>query len=129
VSARDRARELLIGLEDREIVEEGPVLVDGAPGWAILAHATSEGRAAGLRTVTRRLGDCSLDWILVFPFEDQALAEGRVRGLEEDFSDWWSSFRVTEAEPGSGVEPDPATSLQGGSASSAAAPASPEAAP
>ena len=79
------ARELLIGLEGREVVEEGGVTVDGAPGWAMAVRATDEGRAARLWTVTRLLGECSLDWILVVPGSGEAFTA--------DFADWWDSFR------------------------------------
>ena len=88
------ARELLIGLEERQIEEEAAVTVNGAPGWRIVARVAYEGRAVRLHTVTRRLGECSLDWIAVAPLE-------RV-GLGAEFDAWWASFRAAPAAEAAG---------------------------
>ena len=86
------ARELLIGLDEREIIEEGPVSVGGAPGWRIAARARHEGRAVRLRAVTRRLGPCSVDFLLIAPQQSP--------DLEADFQGWWGSFRASSAARG-----------------------------
>jgi hypothetical protein len=94
------ARELLIGLDDRELLEEGPVSVGGAPGWAQTARARLEGRGVELRTVTRRLGKCSLDWVLVGP--------GSLAPVRDDFERWWASFRTADDTAAGEGTPDTA---------------------
>lgn len=90
------ARQLLIGLEGPTLLEEGPVGADQAEGWMQRLEATADGEALQLKTVTRVVGECSYDWILV--------ARGGLEGSEAAFDDWWRSFRIIE--PDAGGEPE-----------------------
>ena len=59
------ARNLLIGLDDRELVQAGPIAVGPAEGWSQTVAATREGAPVQLRSVTLKSGSCIFDWILV----------------------------------------------------------------
>jgi hypothetical protein len=85
------ARQLLIGLEGRALVAEGPIGEGegGAEGWIQRVEATAGGKVVRLKTVTRVSGACSYDWILVSP--------GEIEGLEAVFDGWWMSFRSSAA--------------------------------
>jgi hypothetical protein len=86
------ARQLLIGLEGRKLVEEGPVGEGGSPGWRQRVDAARSGEPVRLETVTRVIGECSYDWILVVP--------GGLEELESVFDRWWRSFRSGAEEAG-----------------------------
>jgi hypothetical protein len=79
------ARQLWIGLEGRTLVDEGPVGADGSRGWIQRLDATANGETVRLKTVTRLIGECSYDWILVVP--------SGLEGPETAFDQWWKSFR------------------------------------
>jgi hypothetical protein len=53
-------------------------------------EATAGGEALQLKTVTRVVGPCSYDWILV--------ARSGLEGPEPAFDAWWKSFRSSEPE-------------------------------
>jgi hypothetical protein len=93
------ARQLLRGTESPSVVRQGPVALAGGEAFVVVAHAGLEGRAADVKTVTRRLGDCTLDWVLVAP---QGLAE-----FEEAFDRWWASLRLGGTTPGLRAEGSP----------------------
>jgi hypothetical protein len=87
------ARELLIGLEQREEEGGAAVVVAGAPAWRQAVRATADGRRVELRSVTRVAGDCTTDFVLVAPHVDA--------GMEADFDAWWRSYRPgPEPAPG-----------------------------
>lgn len=84
------ARQLLIGIEGRTLVDEGPIGEGEAPGWIQRLDATASGEVIHLKTVTRVIGECSYDWILVVP--------GTLWGPEPVFDRWWRSFRTSGGE-------------------------------
>jgi hypothetical protein len=86
------ARQLLIGLEGRTLVDEGPVGADETQGWIQRLDATASGEALQLKTVTRVIGRCSYDWILIAP--------GGLGGSETVFDGWWQSFHSSRSEAG-----------------------------
>ncbi|MGI9432012.1 MAG: hypothetical protein ACR2PQ_07350, partial [Myxococcota bacterium] len=77
------ARQLLIGLDDREFLEDRPCEVGGTTGWLQSLEASDEAVRVHLRTVTRLESGCSLDWILVAP---------PGAGLDAAFDAWWASW-------------------------------------
>lgn len=95
------ARGLLIGLEGRQMLGEESVSVAGAPGFVQRLEARQDGRAVGIKTVSRvgsrdgrqaQGGDgadwrCHDDWVLVVP---GSLDSSR----EALFDAWWESFEV-----------------------------------
>ena len=86
------ARQLLIGLSDREFRDDRAVEVAGAPGWLQALDASDGAGRARLRTVTRLEAGCSLDWVLV--------AGTEARGLDPAFDAWWSSWRPDPVSDG-----------------------------
>jgi hypothetical protein len=90
------ARQLLIGLEGRKLTGEGPLPSDESRGWVQWVEAPAEGGVIRLKTVTRVIGTCSYDWILV-------VSDGLERH-EPVFDAWWGSFRTTTLEPGMGED-------------------------
>jgi len=93
---RSLARQLLIGLEERTLVEEGPLDADETWGWVQRLDATADGERLQLKTVTRVIGACSYDWILIVP--------GELERHEPVFDDWRRSFRSATPEAGGGEE-------------------------
>lgn len=107
-SARERsprleARQLLLGLEARDVREEGALELAGAPAWRQRVAARDEDRAAYLTTVTRVAGACREDFVLATPEPSEAAAAV--------FGRWWRSYRAGEdaaavaAERPAGAEP------------------------
>ena len=90
------ARQLLIGLEGRTLIDEGPLPSDESRGWVQWLEATAEGNALRLTTVTRVIGTCSYDGLLVVP-------DGLERH-EPVFEAWWGSFRIATPEPARGED-------------------------
>jgi hypothetical protein len=84
------ARQLLIGLEGRTLLSEGPLEGGGAPGWVQRIDAVEGGEVVRLKTVTRVIGQCGYDWILIVP--------GELGEHEAVFDRWWKSFRGTASE-------------------------------
>ena len=95
VSARTASRELLRGITESEILDEGPVSVDGGEAWQVAARVRAEGGAAELRAVTRVGGGCTDDWVFAAP------VGGGTEGLLEA---WWPSFAGPEVAAGTGAE-------------------------
>jgi hypothetical protein len=90
------ARQLLIGLKGRTMTDEGPLPSDEGRGWVQRLEATAEGKAIRLKTVTRVIGTCTYDWILVVS-----------DGLDWDepvFDAWRESFRTAAPESGIGED-------------------------
>jgi len=84
------ARQLLIGLDDREFLEDQPCQVGGMTGWLQSLDASDGEVRVHLRTVTRLESGCSLDWVLVAPPGAR---------LDAAFDAWWASWSSTR-EPG-----------------------------
>jgi hypothetical protein len=85
------ARQLLIGLSERVILEDRAVEIAGGEGWLQTLEASDDDIRVRLRTVTRLEGGCSVDWVLISP-PDQP-------GLDAAFDAWWSSWRAEPAGP------------------------------
>ena len=79
------ARQLLIGLTEREFGEDRAVEVAGRAGWLQALDASDGEERVHLRTVTRVEDACSLDFVLVAP-------PGRP-DLDGVFDAWWQSWR------------------------------------
>lgn len=89
---RVEARQLLLGLEERQLVEDRALRVAGAPGWLQQVEARDEDREAHLKTVTRVAPPCREDWVLATP--------GPPGAAEEVFDAWWGSYRPAPTESG-----------------------------
>ncbi len=89
------SRELLVALDAPQRLSEGPVEVGGAPGWALTARAAGAMGPVQIKAVTRRLGDCTLDWVLVTP--------GPRAADEALFDRWWASFRAPGPDAAAGA--------------------------
>ena len=90
--ARVLARQLLIGLEERTLLSEGPLGAGETPGWMQRIDAVQDGEVIRLKTVTRVIGQCGYDWILIVP--------GELEEHETVFDRWWESFRSATPEAG-----------------------------
>jgi len=77
------ARQLLIGLGERELVASHPIALRGNPGWQQVFRTLDGSTQLEVRSVTIRGSRCTFDCVWV----------GRV-GAESvrDFERWWSSF-------------------------------------
>lgn len=86
------ARELLIGLEPRHLLEAGPVAVESWQGWTQTVETQDEGKAVRVKTVTLVARRCIFDWVLT---SDDGFAAAM-----PDFDAWWQSFELgPEATP------------------------------
>ena len=81
------ARQLLIGVAEREVLVSEPVEVEGAPGWRLIFRTDQEGQEITVHAVTLVSGGCSFDWVWVAP--------GRP-SEPPWFEQWWSSFARAE---------------------------------
>ncbi|MCP3982820.1 MAG: hypothetical protein GY723_00435 [bacterium] len=86
-SARRESRSLLRGIDGVVLVSEGTV--DGAPGdvWRADARVRDAGRELRVHTVTRVVGGCTDDWVLVAPPSAE---------VAEVFDDWWGSVQAPQ---------------------------------
>ncbi len=83
VSGNLLARRLLGGLDEAELLSEGPEAVpDG--GWRQRARVTDRGKTAHLVSVSRRQAGCDWDFVLVTPRPDDA--------AEATFDEWMGTF-------------------------------------
>jgi len=86
------ARQLLIGIDERQRVESHPVALHGDPGWMQVFRTLDGRREVEVRSVTIRGGRCVFDMLWVGP----PGAPGA-----DAFDGWWSSFqRDRSAERG-----------------------------
>jgi hypothetical protein len=97
------ARNLLIGVGDREIERAAPVAHAGHPGWEQVVRVRGDGTPLTLKTVTVATQRCVFDWVLT--------AGSDFAALEPVFDQWWASFR---AEPGPAAEEAPPRAVAGG---------------
>jgi len=77
------ARQLLIGVADRELLVSEPLELGGDPGWRLVFRTWQEEREVTVRAITLVGGGCSFDWVWVAP------------GRPDEppwFEAWWSSF-------------------------------------
>ncbi len=78
------ARQLVIGIESRRIVDSEAVQVDGLAAW----RQTIESRGVRVKTVTTVAGDCTVDWMLTLS------GPGPHDDAEAAFEAWLASFRL-----------------------------------
>ncbi len=90
-SARNAARALLRSIDGLVVDAEGPL--DAGPGsaWRVEARVREGRRELAVHTVTRVVGDCTDDWVLV---------ASRELALADAFEAWWGSVRASEVAAG-----------------------------
>ena len=91
------ARQLVIGVADRDLRQAGPVTVDGRDGWVQTFDVRGEGGPVRVKTVTLVAGRCTFDWTLAGSV-DFAVAE-------RAFDAWWQSFRLAPDSVAVGGQP------------------------
>ena len=78
------ARNLVVGIGERELVQAGPVVVAGTNGW-IQTFDTRPGELTiRVTTVTAVIDDCSFDWTLA--------TLGESPSANRSFELWWGTF-------------------------------------
>lgn len=82
------ARHLVIGLPERTLRQEGPVLVAGQSGWTQTFDARLENRTVRLKTVTLVAAGCAYDLILV--------STGEFEPAERAFDAWVDGFVLSD---------------------------------
>jgi hypothetical protein len=92
------ARQLLIGLHERELIGSHPIALRGDAGWQQTFRVGTAGRAVDLRTVTIVSGPCTFDWLLVAPRGAFGPRDAPSQA-ERSFEQWWSSFRRAREDP------------------------------
>lgn len=90
-TARSASRALLRGIEGLELQAEGPVAGAAGDVWRAEARLSQDGRELQVRAVTRVVGGCTDDWLLVAPPATE---------LAEAFDGWWASVQAPELAPG-----------------------------
>ncbi len=96
--ARNESRALLRGLEDVVLESQGPVDAEAADVWRAKARVFVDGREREVHVVTRVVGGCTDDWVLISaPGADVA----------ETFDGWWGSVRAPQVA--AGADPEIAT--------------------
>lgn len=95
--ARALSRQLLFSLEERRVVEEETLSLEGGRAVRRVVRARNDGAPVRLETLTRVEGDCTYDWVLVTP--------GPPGPAREPFEQWWRSFRPREGAGEGGAEP------------------------
>jgi hypothetical protein len=80
------ARNLVVGIGERELVQAGPVIVAGTNAW-IQTFETRPGDATiRVTTVTAVIDDCAFDWTLV--------TLGDSPSANHAFEAWWGTFAL-----------------------------------
>jgi hypothetical protein len=80
------ARNLVVGIGERELVQAGPVIVGGTNGWIQSFDIPHAQVSVRVTTVTAVIGECSFDWTLATLGESQS--------ANHAFEVWWSSFEL-----------------------------------
>jgi len=80
------ARNLVVGVGEREVVQAGPVIVGGTNGWIQTFDMTPGGVAVRVTTVTAVIDGCTFDWTLV--------THGEAPEATRAFETWWGSFEL-----------------------------------
>ena len=93
VTARGASRALLRGIEGLVLESEGPVASADGDVWRAEARLDENGRELQVRAVTRVVGSCTDDWVLVAAPASE---------LAEAFDGWWGSVRAPEVAAGAG---------------------------
>ena len=80
------ARNLVVGVGERELLQAGPVVVGGSNGWLQTFDIAADGALARVTTVTAVIEDCTFDWTLV--------TKGEPLETREAFDTWWATFEL-----------------------------------
>lgn len=80
------ARHLLFGLEDRVLLENDPVLVDGRPAMRTLGRGRLDGTEVAVEAVVLKDGRCVYDFLYVAPVAAFEAGRGEFRAFVESFS-------------------------------------------
>ncbi|MEE2662906.1 MAG: hypothetical protein VX681_02210 [Myxococcota bacterium] len=78
------ARQLLIGIGERELIASHPIELGPDSGWKLVFRTLEEEREFTVRAVTLAAGSCTFDWLWV--------ATGRPAEAVW-FDQWWESFQ------------------------------------
>jgi hypothetical protein len=84
------ARELMIGLPPRHILEAGPVAVGPWQGWTQTFETQEKGEEVRVKTVTLVARRCIFDWVLS--------SNDGFASAAPDFDAWWQSFELQPGE-------------------------------
>jgi len=77
------ARQLMIGIKQRELIQSHPIALLGDPGWRLAFRTIEAGREVTVRAVTLASGNCTFDWLWVALNRPDEAAW---------FDQWWASF-------------------------------------
>ena len=80
------ARNLVVGVGERTLLQAGPVAVGGSNGWLQTFDVVSDGIEARVTTVTAVIEDCTFDWTLV--------SKGEPLETRQAFDTWWATFEL-----------------------------------
>jgi hypothetical protein len=80
------ARNLVVGVGERDLLQAGPVAIGGSNGWVQTFDVTAEGVEARVTTVTAVIADCTFDWTLV--------TKGEPLETRAAFDTWWATFEL-----------------------------------
>jgi hypothetical protein len=86
-----QARSLLIGIDQKELRQSGPVAVGPWPGWSQVLDVGGDAQPLHLKTVTVVANGCTVDFLL--------LAGDDFDTAEASFDPWWQSFEMADPPP------------------------------
>jgi hypothetical protein len=78
------ARNLVVGIGEREILQAGPAIVAGTNGWIQTFETRPGDVTIRVTTVTAVIDDCSFDWTLA--------TRGESPRASHAFEVWWGTF-------------------------------------
>jgi hypothetical protein len=82
---------LLIGVEQKRLLQSGPVAVGPWPGWSQRVDVGDQARPLHMKTVTIVAQSCTVDFLL--------LAGDDFESAEAIFDRWWQSFEMPDRPP------------------------------
>ena len=85
------ARNLVLGVGERELVQAGPVIVAGTNGWIQTFDTRSGDVGVRITTVTAVIDDCTFDWTLATLGESPQASRA--------FEIWWGTFALDPERP------------------------------
>jgi hypothetical protein len=85
------ARNLVVGVGERELVQAGPVIVGGTNGWIQTFDTRSGDVTVRVTTVTAVIEGCTFDWTLA--------TVGASPQATHAFEAWWGTFALDPLPP------------------------------
>lgn len=85
------ARNLVVGVGERELVQAGPVIVGGTNGWIQTFDTRSGDVTVRVTTVTAVIEGCTFDWTLA--------SMGDSPDAMRAFETWWGTFELAPLPP------------------------------